>query len=219
MTTRVTEAEPNVFPWVTRDEVFRVETPRMWLRWPRQSDAAALQAIAGRAEVAMRTSTWAHPLPEGEAGRRIQAARTLNRDGRSLILAITLKGAPDTLIGTIGSGPPVEGAATIGYMLDPARQGRGLATEATQAFVRMLFTHTSVELIATAAQVTNVASRRVLEKNGFELIRTGAFETKVRGVHEMDFLELARADWKEWLDASRRDRVLSDRHAFSRPRG
>ena len=163
------------------------------------TDADALQRIAGIAAVAEMTSTWAHPLPAGEAGRRIAAARALNRDGKSLIMGITVKGDPDTVVGTIGSGAPAEGAATIGYMLDPAMHGRGIATEAVRAFVRMLFTHTDVELVAASCRVSNAASRRVLEKNGFEVVRTGAFETKVRGEIEVDFHELSRRDWREQL--------------------
>ena len=141
------ELTRDLFPWVTRDEVFRIETPRLWLRWPRLADADRLQAIAGTASVAEMTATWPHPLPDGEAGRRIAAARSLNGDGKGLILAVTLKGEPDRLVGTIGSGPLAEGAATIGYMLDPAIHGRGLATEAVRALVRVLFTHVRVETV------------------------------------------------------------------------
>jgi RimJ/RimL family protein N-acetyltransferase len=207
MNAQLNEAAPEAFPWVTRDEVFRVETPRLWLRWPRLADAPALQRIAGVASVAEMTSTWPHPLPEGEAGRRIAAARCHNRDGLSLILAITRKGDPDTLIGTIGSGPPAEGAASIGYLLDPAHHGRGLATEAVGSLVRMLFTHTGIELIAASCRIVNPASRRVLEKNGFEVVRTGPSETKVRGTLETDFLELSRSEWKHGVAALRRARM------------
>ena len=52
MTTSKTEHLPDTFPWVTRDEVFRVESPRLWLRWLRATDANALQRIAGIAAVA-----------------------------------------------------------------------------------------------------------------------------------------------------------------------
>jgi RimJ/RimL family protein N-acetyltransferase len=154
--------------------------------------------------VAEMTATWPHPLPEGEAGRRIKAARALDAEGKALILAVTSKGAPDRLIGTIGSGAPAEGVATIGYMLDPAVHGRGLATEAVEAFVRVLFTHGRVDGVAATCRVENRASRRVLEKNGFELVRTGLSETKVRGEVVVDFLELSRRDWREWLALRRR---------------
>ena len=41
-----------MFPEITRDEVFRIETPRLWLRWPVPADADALVAIMGEGFVA-----------------------------------------------------------------------------------------------------------------------------------------------------------------------
>ena len=42
-----------MFPDLARDDVFRLETSRLWLRWPRMGDAAAierfLQSMGGRA--------------------------------------------------------------------------------------------------------------------------------------------------------------------------
>ncbi len=34
-----------MFPEITRDEVFRIETPHLWLRWPVRADADALAAV------------------------------------------------------------------------------------------------------------------------------------------------------------------------------
>lgn len=34
-----------MFPDITRDEVFRIETPRLWLRWPMATDDDALAAV------------------------------------------------------------------------------------------------------------------------------------------------------------------------------
>ncbi len=68
-------AAPPLFPDVTRDDVFRLETRRLWLRWPRVSDVAALADMAGRKEVAEMTGTWLHPLPQGEAERAASSRR------------------------------------------------------------------------------------------------------------------------------------------------
>jgi len=67
-----------MFPDLTRDDVFRLETPRLWLRWPRASDAAAIRRIAGAAEVAQRTASIPHPYPPGAAEAFILAARAAN---------------------------------------------------------------------------------------------------------------------------------------------
>lgn len=194
----------HLFPWVTRDEVFRVETPRLWLRWPRLADAPALQAIASQASVAEMTATWPHPLPDGEAARRITSARSVNAEGSGLVLALTRKGDPDRLIGQIGCNALAAEHLGLGYMIDPAFEGQGLASEAVREFVRVLFTHTPLKHIAAACRTVNPASRRVLEKADFRYIRTGAIETVARGTVDTDFLALSRAGWRQSLAERRR---------------
>ena len=39
-----------MFPDVFSDDVLRIETPRLWLRWPRASDAKAIAALAAEGE-------------------------------------------------------------------------------------------------------------------------------------------------------------------------
>jgi RimJ/RimL family protein N-acetyltransferase len=67
--------------------------------------------------------------------------------------------------------------ATLGYTVDEALQGRGVATEAVGAAVRIAFGAggLGLERIEAVAAVENVASRRVLEKAGFQFegIRRG----------------------------------------------
>jgi RimJ/RimL family protein N-acetyltransferase len=91
-----------MLPDLFRDEVFRIETRRLWLRWPRPADAASLQAAVSVEDVAEMTASWPHPLPEGEAARRIERMRQANANGRGLVLAMTPKREPDHLIGMLG---------------------------------------------------------------------------------------------------------------------
>ena len=42
----------EMFPDLARDDVFRLETARLWLRWPRAADAAAIERYCSRWEVA-----------------------------------------------------------------------------------------------------------------------------------------------------------------------
>jgi RimJ/RimL family protein N-acetyltransferase len=199
-----TAAAAALFPWVTRDEVFRIETPRMWLRWPNARDAARLHGVASHRQVAGMTATWPHPLPEGEAARRIASARLLNAEGSAMILAITLKGDPSRLMGMIGCNALAAEHLGIGYMLDPASAGQGLATEAVQGFVQTLFTHTGLTDISASSRTVNPASRRVLEKAGFTAHGSGMLDTTANGEVSVDFLALSRAAWKGNLEASRR---------------
>ena len=48
-----------MFPELTRDDVFRLETRRLWLRWPRMADASAILRQAGEKAVAEMTATAA----------------------------------------------------------------------------------------------------------------------------------------------------------------
>ena len=185
-----------LFPWMTRDEVFRIETPRLWLRWSRASDANALHMVASQASVATMTATWPHPLPEGEAARRIAAARDLNANGEAVILALTLKGEPDRLIGQIGCNAlPVEYMG-IGYIIDPGLSNRGIATEAVRGFIDALFTFSPLKHFTASCRTVNPASKRVLEKNGFLHKGRGMLETDQRGPVEVEFLELSRVRWR-----------------------
>ena len=64
-----------MFPDLTRDDVFRLETRRLWLRWPRQADAQAIVRLAGEKAVAEMTARLPHPYPAEAADRFILEAR------------------------------------------------------------------------------------------------------------------------------------------------
>jgi RimJ/RimL family protein N-acetyltransferase len=178
-------APEPLFPDLTRDDVFRLETPRLWLRWPRHSDGAALAAFAGQKAVADMTGTWAHPLPEGEAERRIFEARKANATGTKLILALTPRARPNHKIGQVGVGrsshAASEAGVEIGYMLHPDFWGQGLVVEAVQAMLNTVFSYTDAEAVGAWARVINPASRRVLEKCGFRHAGSALLDQPARG--------------------------------------
>ena len=57
--------------------------------------------------------------------------------------------------------------AGVGYRLDPAWWGKGVATEALAEAIRFLFAETELDRLWATADVRNIASWRVLEKCGF----------------------------------------------------
>lgn len=72
-------------------------------------------------------------------------------------------------VGGIGfKTPPADGEAEIGYGFAPSVHGRGLATEAVGAMLGLAVRHGLARVTAETA-IVNDASRRVLEKNGFEV--------------------------------------------------
>ena len=188
-----------MFPDLTRDDVFRLETRRLWLRWPRHADCAAILRLAGDKRVADMTASLPHPYPADEATRFVFEARKANALGRALRLAITPKAKPNELIGMVGIDAPVddEGEPFLGYWLGAPHWGRSIATEAARALVDALFAYTGESRLAASARVDNAASRRVLEKCGFVQAGSREKEFPARGgVFEVLDLRLDRAAWR-----------------------
>jgi len=92
-----------MFPELTRDDVFRLETRRLWLRWPRMADASAILRQAGEKAVAEMTASIPHPYPVEAVEPFIFAMRKGNALGEHLVLAITPRSKPNELIGMIGA--------------------------------------------------------------------------------------------------------------------
>jgi [ribosomal protein S5]-alanine N-acetyltransferase len=61
-------------------------------------------------------------------------------------------------------------SCTIGYWIDEARNGRGLATGAVEDVVVYAFGELALHRVEAATLLDNVASQRVLEKASFERI-------------------------------------------------
>jgi RimJ/RimL family protein N-acetyltransferase len=185
-----------MFPDLSRDDVFRLETPRLWLRWPRASDAAAIQRYCGRWEVAQFTARIPHPYPPGTAERFIFAARDANASGRDLTLVMTpIRGKRDA-IGAISLEGRAQGRLTLGYALAPEAWGKGLASEAVEAMVEAGFAITEAVEIEASVRVENPTSRRVLEKAGFQFRGTGLQGAPARGgLVSCDRFGLTREAW------------------------
>lgn len=69
----------------------------------------------------------------------------------------------------------------VGYLLDKAHWGRGLATEAARESVRFGFDDLGIETIVGVVHPENIASQRVLEKTGLTFVEeTNYFGMDVR---------------------------------------
>ena len=77
--------------------------------------------------------------------------------------------------------------ANVGYWVDQARNGRGLATRAVAEVVDLAFGELGLHRLEAGTLVDNVASQRVLEKNGFERIGLARRYLKIAG------------DWRDHL--------------------
>jgi ribosomal-protein-alanine N-acetyltransferase len=64
------------------------------------------------------------------------------------------------------SGPPLQ-SAILGYWVDEAHAGRGLATRAVAEALEIAFGEMALHRLEAGTRPENVASQRVLEHNGF----------------------------------------------------
>src|SRR5271165_6393884 len=194
-------AGASMFPDLARDDVFRLETARLWLRWPRASDEAAIHRFCSSPEVALATGRIPYPYPPGSAQRFIYAAREGNASGRDLTLVMTPSKGKREAIGSISLGSRGLDRLTLGFVLAPEFWGKGLATEAASAMVDTGFTLTPA--------VDNLASRRVLEKCGFVVVSTGPKGAPARGrLIESHEFRLARRSWAEAATSRRIEQRL-----------
>lgn len=157
-----------MFPDLFRDDVFTLETPRLFLRWPKASDAPAITELAGNRKVAEMTARIPHPYPADLATKFVIGARAANAEGSQLVLAIARREAPNRLIGMIGAEQTPGAGAKLGYWLGQPVWGNGYMTEATQALIDAMFLYTNENSLIASIRVMNVASRKVLEHCGFQ---------------------------------------------------
>jgi RimJ/RimL family protein N-acetyltransferase len=183
-----------MFPDLAKDDVFRLETRRLWLRWPRMSDAAAIEAYCAKWEVARWTARIPHPYPKGSAERFVYAAREANALGRDMTLVLAPLRQPAKAVGAISLERRGSDRLALGYALAPEVWGRGFATEATVAVIEAAMALTDVAEIEASVQVDNTASRRVLEKAGFVHVGRGLRGAPARGAMvECDAFSYKRA--------------------------
>jgi RimJ/RimL family protein N-acetyltransferase len=110
------------------------------------------------------------PRSEDEVRQLLErkaAARTISAEGDTLALAIVpvqLREAVGDCVLTITSGVHRQGE--IGFVVHPDHQGRGYATEASRALLRIAFEELQLHRVVGRLEARNVASARVLEKLG-----------------------------------------------------
>jgi RimJ/RimL family protein N-acetyltransferase len=149
----------------------QIETERLLLRPLRDADAARLVKLVNHVEIAHMLATMPHPYSLSDAEDFLDSVRALPANAANF--AITLKDAPDELIGGIGYGPPANRAdkpsdeIDFGYWLGLDYWGKGYASEAATAVIRHAFEVNSIDQIDTEYLTINPASGRVLTKTGF----------------------------------------------------
>lgn len=184
---------PALFPEIFRDEIFRLETRRLWLRWPVEADARALETVVVREALAREGARWPEVVDAFDAARWIDEAQAGNAAGARFDLVLAAKSRPQELLGLIGVRPVQRaGVLSLGFVLDVEHQGQGLMTEAARALVGAVFRYTSCEGIRGSSGVRNLGSRRVLEKAGFRCVKRRG--SAAHG-DDCQSMELRRDEW------------------------
>jgi RimJ/RimL family protein N-acetyltransferase len=168
-----------------------LETKRLALRAPRLEDAKAVAALANDRRIAENTAHIPHPYKLSDAQAFI--GRVNKVEGEAVFL-ITLR-ETKRMIGACGISMQDE-TPELGYWLGVQHWGKGYATEALHAVVDYAFTDLEHEALQSGARVTNPASRRVLEKCGFQW--TGVGLCRIRAINSSAPIDRFRLERKIW---------------------
>jgi ribosomal-protein-alanine N-acetyltransferase len=147
-----------------------IETDRLRLRPPRLADAGTLFAFLGD-PVAMR---FTHVQPSLRALRRHIAAYEHQRARIGCAPWTIFEKAGGGIVGWGGlyEDPFDRGwGIEIGYHFAPSAWGRGYATELALLCLRVARDELRIERLTAFVHPDNAASRRVLEKAGFLVVR------------------------------------------------
>lgn len=180
----------QAFAPARRDDVVPVlATERLVLRAPRRSDVKAIASLADDRRIAANTARIPHPYGIEDAEQFIASVN--KREGEACFV-IMLECAP---VG-VCSVDLREDGPEVGYWLGVPYWGRGFATEAVRALIDHAFGDLEHEALISGARVNNPASRRVLEKCGFQW--TGVRLSRIRAINSAAPIDRFRLDRGLW---------------------
>jgi len=165
-----------------------LNTARLSLRPFRADDHAELHAIAGDPEV-VRWMDWGPNTPEETGVFLGYALESEAESPRRTWKFAVIRRTDETLVGSaeLRIESPEHLRGTMGYLIAPAAQGQGYATEAAQAVLDFGLTEGGLHRITATCDPENAGSTRVLEKIGMS-----------REGHLRDHF-LIRGEWRDRL--------------------
>jgi RimJ/RimL family protein N-acetyltransferase len=170
-------------------------TRRLVMRAPREGDIAQLVALADNRHVAQMLARMPHPYGEAEA-RTFIAMSALRKPGATYVLTFA---DPQTetgsVVGCAGLNVKDRGLE-LGYWIGEPYWRRGFATEAAHALVDLAFRATGISVLHASARVINPASRRVIQKCGFQYAGQGMMHSLVAGQVPVERYRLDRKTWE-----------------------
>jgi len=179
-----------------------LETKRLTLRAPTLKDAKAIAVLANDRRIAENTARIPHPYKLADAESFIAGAN--KADGETVFLIVR----NGTIMGACGVAVADPNAPELGYWLGVPHWGQGFATEALHAVIDFAFSEFEHTALHAGARVTNPASRRVLEKCGFQWTGVGLYRINaIRSSAPIDRFRLERGIWQAIKGWGRSKRV------------
>lgn len=148
---------------------FEFKSERFLMRPPRPEDARQIACCVNDLEMARNLARLPHPYAPANALDWIAYAEKARDQGSEYAFVVTHEEAG--VIGSVGFNRTVGQAWEIGYWVDKAVQGKGVATEAAGALLKWGEAQFGVTKFIAGHFQDNPASGRVLEKLGF--VRVG----------------------------------------------
>ena len=187
--------EERLRPQRSRTDCPILLTPRLVLRTPLEDDVDALAHLANNANIATMVSRMPHPYTVADAQDFVRRA-TSGTIGKC-VYAIT-KADDGAFLGCCGIETDAMGTTVdLGYWLGEPHWNKGYATEAAQALTDMAFRTRDIGHIDARCRVMNVASRRVIQKCGFQFQGSGLVPSLALGGSIA--VEWYRLDRKTWI--------------------
>lgn len=178
-----------------------IATNRLTLRRFLEEDLPEFHNYRADPEVA-RYQDWTNQEQDAAAFFLKQQRAQFATPGEWFQIALALKDS-NLLVGDIGV--CLEGAdsrwAEIGFSLARRHQGRGLATEAVERVMKLIFEATAVEKVSAVTDTRNGPSTRLLGRLGMHVEKTERVLFKGETCEEWTFVMFRT----EWLDRENSD--------------
>jgi len=168
-----------------------LETARLLFRSHEADDEADFVSMHSDAEVRRYVEGQAWTAEKARSRFREQH---LGRPAETYGLWATVFKPEAKCIGCCGLRAPGNGmGASLGYYLARPYWRRGLASEASRAFIEVAFTRLGLEWVEADAEEGNAASEHILRACGCKYARREVVPGRGRIIN---FYELARDEWK-----------------------
>ncbi|TAK46915.1 MAG: N-acetyltransferase [Xanthobacteraceae bacterium] len=179
-----------------------LETQRLVLRRPALADVKAIALLANDRRIAENTRRLPHPYTMRDAEDFVTS---LAGNRRETTFAIETR--ERVLIGLCGLSAIGEASFELGYWLGFAYWGHGYGTEAVRGAIDYAFETLDADSLVSGARVANPASRRILEKCGFQWTGVELHRFQALGFSTpVDRLRLPRHVWaslRQWQPVRR----------------